>query len=470
MAAASRPHINHTIKHHRSHFEATFRDLLMRRVRFGRWSGAYLPPRNPRTINANSTAPADATWSCHKTRIARASVPSSSYGFHTSICRRQEAQTQLPFEEPETEIEVKQPRRRHRELHSAKLGALHARLSLPARFTLLTLARCLTDPSADRQPEHNNASLALLGQELIAYYTAEWLICNYPRLPMPIIYAAQYAYSGDKTLAMLRQEWGVEAADAPGPEVDVGYLQFERVAAGNAMAGDRQHLVKDVLGAVKPQGTGRPREQFHDRRGISSRIVFDDEFGDLKSGVETHESALGLDQDVVQDLKDGVPAERVSSGITLEAASAQFIRAVFGALYLYSGATSMQSFHHAHILSRHLPLHKLFYFRDPTRDLKLLCQREQFEAPVARLISETGRKTRSPVYVVGVYSGRNKLGEDAGSSLNEGRVRAAAQALRSWYLYSPPADQICLPSRQAELERKGEKWKPQMVDSGEIVT
>ncbi|KAF4552030.1 Hypothetical protein D9617_11g008770 [Elsinoe fawcettii] len=287
---------------------------------------------------------------------------------------------------------------------------------------------------------------------------------------MPIIYAAQYAYSGDKTLSMLRQEWGVEAADAPGPEVDAGYLQFERVKPGNTMAPDQQHLLKDVQGETRPQGTGRPREQFHDRRGMSSRIVFDDEFGDLRSGVETLEAALALNQDVTESVKDAVSGEHNSSGITLDAASAQFIRAVFGALYLYSGAFSMSSFHHAHILSRHLPLHKLFHFRDPTRDLKRLCDRNQFEAPVARLISETGRNSRSPVYVVGVYSGRNKLGEDAGASMNEGRVRAAAQALRSWYLYSPPAEQICLPSRQKVMQDNGKKWLPQMVDAGEIVT
>ncbi|TKX20428.1 hypothetical protein C1H76_7238 [Elsinoe australis] len=287
---------------------------------------------------------------------------------------------------------------------------------------------------------------------------------------MPIIYAAQHAYSGDKTLSMLREEWGVEAADAPGPEVDPGYLQFERITPGNTMAPGHQRRLKDVRGEEKPTGTGRPREQFHDRRGISSRIVFDDEFGDLKSGIEVHDSALELGADVPEALQQTDAGSNGSNGVTLEAASASFIRAVFGALYLYSGAPSMQSFHHAHILSRHLPLHKLFYFRDPTKDLKRLCDRYEFEPPVARLISETGRKTRTPVYVVGVYSGKNKLGEDAGSSLNEGRVRAAVQALKSWYLYSPPADQIYLPSKQSQLAKEGKRWKPQMIDAGEIVT
>ena len=79
------------------------------------------------------------------------------------------------------------------------------------------------------------------------------------------------------------------------------------------------------------------------------------------------------------------------------------------------------------------------------------------------------------MYVVGVFSGEDKLGEGAGSSLDEGRVRAAAAALRSWYLYSPPDSEIVLPSSleggaAAEKEGKRKKWKPQHIDIGEIIT
>ena len=72
------------------------------------------------------------------------------------------------------------------------------------------------------------------------------------------------------------------------------------------------------------------------------------------------------------------------------------------------------------------------------------------------------------MFVVGVYSGNDKLGEGAGSSLNEGRVRAAAAALKGWYLYSPPESEVVLPSEAEEGGKKG--WKPQMVDFGEIIT
>jgi dsRNA-specific ribonuclease len=153
----------------------------------------------------------------------------------------------------------------------------------------------------------------------------------------------------------------------------------------------------------------------------------------------------------------------------VETASATFIRALCGALYLHAGSPAAKHFHAQHILSRHLPLHTLFHFSHPTRDLSRLCLREGFEPPVARLISETGRHSRTPVFVVGVFSGDDKLGEGAGSSLNEGRVRAAAAALRSWYLYSPGEGEVVLPS-DVEGGAKGKKWRAQMVDMGEVVT
>jgi len=361
------------------------------------------------------------------------------------------------------QVQVEQtPKQNIHNLQSAKLAALHARLSLPARFPLQSLARCLVHPSADPRPDHNNASFAILGRELLAYHTSEWVICNYPRLPMPVLNAALYGYVGSNTLARMRVEWGVEDAAAPGEEVDPGLLQFQRVIAGNKMADDMMHRVKDLPGVVSSR-TGRPNEAQNYRRGMSSRIVYDDEFGDLHSAMDVHSSALDLDN-------TSGTSDSASGAVTQNDASAAFIRAVFGALYLHAGQPAIQPFHEAHVLSRHLPLHTLFNFRFPARDLSRLCAREGFEPPVARLISETGRMSRTPVFIVGVYSGKDKLGEDAGSSLEEARVRAAAQALRSWYLYSPPRDDVCLPSKQAEMEKQGKRWKSQMVDPGEIIT
>lgn len=384
----------------------------------------------------------------------------------------------------------------HRRVHrSGKLAALHARLALPSKLPLQTLARCLIDPSADPRKGYNNQPLALLGQDLLGYYTAEWLLCHYPRLPMPVLFAAQYAYIGSETLAAMRAEWGVEVVAAPGPEVDAGLLQLKRTQAGNAMAEDGMTQIKEQQISWRI-GTGRPNEEQNYRRGMSSRIVQDDQFGDLLSGLPPAGAPLYLGAPISQPaegseearedtIHDPPPAADVESqseypddtnATTVAAASASFIRALTGALYLHAGTAAVQHFHKNHVLSRHLPLHTLFSFTHPTRDLSRLCAREQFEPPVARLISETGRLSRTPVYVVGVYSGEDKLGEGAGSSLNEGRVRAAAAALRSWYLYSPPESEVMLPSSleggagKEEREARRRKWKPQHIDVGEIVT
>lgn len=341
---------------------------------------------------------------------------------------------------------------------SAKLAALHARLSLPARFPLQTLARCLVDASADPRPEYNNASLSLIGQDLLGYHTAEWLICNYPRLPMEIILAAQFGYVGPKTLDAMRREWGVELAAAPGPEVDPALLQFTRVQPGNAMGPDGLTRLKHS--GVDGYGVKPKRVELH--HGMASRIVNNDMFGE-------HLPASGLLPTEASQSDANAPAQLSDNGrSTVQDASATFIRALFGAIYLHAGSAAAKSFHSSHVLSRHLPLHTLFAFKHPTRDLSRLCDREGFEPPVARLLSETGRHSRSPVFIVGVYSGEDKLGEGEGASLDEARVRAAANAMRSWYLYSPPAEDIVLPSETEANSDK--KWKAQMVDPGEIVT
>ena len=391
-------------------------------------------------------------------------------------------------------------------LRSSKLAALHARLCLPSKLPLQSLARCLIDPSVDSRPGYNNAPLALIGQELLGYHTAEWLLCHYPRLPMPIIFAAQHAYVGSATLAAMRAEWGVEIVAAPGPEVDAGLLQLKRMPAGNAMSEDQTRRAKDVEGEQQKR-EGRRNDGANYRRGMSSRIVYDDQFGDLHT-FQTADSLPFVGAPIssslepaakpstIQDAVDN-PLEPPSSeptatdapdvplqGIqdteittlsgtpptTVEQASANLIRAVAGALYLHAGTGAAQQFHRDHILARHLPLHTLFHFSHPTRDLSRLCAREGFEPPVARLISETGRHSRTPVFVVGVFSGDDKLGEGAGSSLNEGRVRAAAAALRSWYLYSPSESDIVLPSEVEAGGGQAKNWKAQMVDAGEIVT
>lgn len=322
---------------------------------------------------------------------------------------------------------------------SAKLSALHARLSLSPKLPVQTLARTLVDPSADPSPQFNNKPFSILGNDLLGYYTSEYIICQYPRLPLAVVFAAMYAYVGSKALAAITREWGVEVAAEPGGEVDPGLLQMKKLPPGTPPTQPNAPLVS----------TARDTSFSPFRRSISSRTVYDDEFGELRSRAGQ---------------KDDETAN--SAGVTLERASTNFVRAVMGAVYLHGGRVAAKQFYKEHFMSRQLAMASLFNFRMPTRDLSRLCAREGLRSPVARILSETGRKSRHPVFVVGVYSGNDKLGEGAGSSLDEARTRAAVAALKGWYLYSPVDFRV-----PSETEEDGaEPWSPVLVDSGDIVT
>ena len=264
-------------------------------------------------------------------------------------------------------------------------------------------------------------------------------MCNFPRLPMDVLFAAQEAYVGPQALMTVAKEWGVEEAAEPGGEVDAGLLQFRYAPASSpedaASGGERANA--DL---AKSEGW---------RRGMSGRIVYDDQFG-----------------------LEHVPEPGTGGRLpvtTSQDAHAHFVRALMGALHLHTGRASTKRFFTNHFLSRTLDLSKLFDFRYPTRDLSRLCLREGFERPVARLISETGRHSAHPVFVVGVYSGRDKLGEAVGGSLEEAKNRAAAAALKGWYLYSP-GDGVTVPSEAEEGMSSGREWKANMIDPGEVIT
>lgn len=329
---------------------------------------------------------------------------------------------------------------------SAKLAALRARI-LP-HDTLIpveALGRCLVDPSADPHPQFNNLSLALLGHDLLGYYTSEYILCRYPRLPMTVIFSAMAAYCGPKALARLASEWGVDIAAEPGGEVDPGLLQFKRVVAGNADL-DGTGVMEKERKDFKPK---KAMKQW--KISLAGLSVNDNYFG-------VHHSAA--DYAERPELCDALSPQ----GTTLEFASAAFVRAVLGVVYLHGGRRAAKTFFREHFLSRHLDVSKLFVFNQPTRDLSKLCVREGFESPVARILAETGRLSRHPVFVVGVYSGKDKLGEGQGGSLDEARIRAAINALKGWYLYSPVGTKV-----PSDVEGGEGSWEPVLIDGGEII-
>lgn len=401
----------------------------MKRLQLQRWSSTALSPRvrtnrlhqqlYPTGLRLQSTVSPLQSESIIAGNVEDATFQDPDAMRH--IRRAHKRKTQLQYPSPPVEAATQ----------SAKLAALHARLYLPSRLPLQTLARTLVDASADSNVDFNNESLATLGHDLLANYTSEHLICTYPRLPLSVTFAAMYAYVGPKTLAAISKEWGIDNATVPGGEVDPGFLQFQRVAPGTA--------VEDIsqLKSSRPYA-----DQKKWRMTVSSKIFYDDEFGDAIKG----SVALG-------------------QGVTEETARATFVRAVLGAIYLHAGRPAAKRFFEQHILSRHLNVSELFNFSQPARDLARLCARENFEAPVAKIVSETGRKSRSPVFVVGIFSGQDKLGEGSGSSLMEARERAALSALKGWYLYTPLNPRV-----PSSMEEEGAApWKPAHIDLGEVI-
>ena len=263
------------------------------------------------------------------------------------------------------------------------------------------------------------------------------------------------AYCGPKALAAVTREWGVEVAAEPGGEVDMGYLQCKRMDAGNAEVDGTGLEVKEI--GKFPN----PREGRGWKRGMSSKTMLDVAY----FGSETDTRRTKADYDERPNLKNEDSLRNAAKPVTLEDASTRFVRAVMGAVYLHGGRRAAKFFFSEHIMSRHLDVSKIFEFRQPTRDLSKLCAREGFKSPIARILSETGRLTRHPVFVVGVFSGKDKLGEGTGASLDEARIRASVAALKGWYLYTPL--EVKVPS---DVEGEGKKpWKPVLVDGGEVI-
>lgn len=123
---------------------------------------------------------------------------------------------------------------------------------------------------------------------------------------------------------------------------------------------------------------------------------------------------------------------------------ADMVRAVFGTVHVHGGMAATSDFVHKHALSRYLDLPSLFRFSQPTRELSRLCERLKLAQPVSRLVSETGRLSRAPVFNVEVFAGVHSLGQGAGASLAEAKVRAAVNALIGYYIYTPSSDEFMI--------------------------
>lgn len=275
---------------------------------------------------------------------------------------------------------------------SPPLVALHHRLRLPESYSLSTLSQAL---SCDKSTGlANNHGLSILGLNLLAYYISEHLLMKYPRLPLPVHNEATNAYIGPYSLAEIGRSWGIET--------DV------RTKLQKYLANEPEFLTYGRLRFLSEEAKDAPQEE---------GIVELSELGSYDKNTKTY-----LTKE--------------------EEAYAEAVKAIIGGMYTHAGEESAKKFIQSHILSRKVPLHEMFQFSRPTRELTRLCEKLELEDPLEiRLIAETGRLSTHAIFVAGAFSGGHKLGEGVGASLNEAKTRAVVNALLSYYLYTPVNEQ-----------------------------
>lgn len=271
------------------------------------------------------------------------------------------------------------------------LIALHSRLNLPKDYQLSTLSQALNMQQFGSDGLANNFGLSTLGKNLLSYYVCEHLLMQYPRLPMAVHNTAVDAYMGKLTLAEIGKSWGIEVDTVT----------------------KLQHFLSQEPEAMK---YGRLRFQLEEEKNT-------------------------VKEDGVYELSE-VEIESVDRNTTFVPkeveAYASAVQAIIGGLYTHVGENATKAFIEDHVLSRKLPVDKMFQFSKPTRELVRLCDKLGFTEPVElRLIAETGRLSAHAVYVAGAFVGKEKLGEGVGSSLKEAKTRAVVNALMGYYLYSP---------------------------------
>ncbi|KAI8927675.1 ribonuclease III domain-containing protein [Entophlyctis helioformis] len=142
------------------------------------------------------------------------------------------------------------------------------------------------------------------------------------------------------------------------------------------------------------------------------------------------------------------PSEVGGEGEGEAAVRAWVTQSLVGALYQHKGPAAARSFIHTYFLSRavdieaHLDL--FVKMRRPRQLLTFLMKRLGKPSPIARLIKETGRLSSNAVFIVGMYSGIEKIGEGYGSSLKMAETRAVKDALIK--KYAKEVKEITLPS------------------------
>ncbi|TFK25621.1 60S ribosomal protein L3 [Coprinopsis marcescibilis] len=140
------------------------------------------------------------------------------------------------------------------------------------------------------------------------------------------------------------------------------------------------------------------------------------------------------------------PTTSTGSKVLHSDALASIPRSITALIYKKHSLPSARQFVHSYFLSRQVDIRSMLKFLDPKKALKEMVAKFGREPPKSRLLKETGRFSNSPVFVVGIYSGAEKIGEGFGSSLKMAEFRAAEDALQRVFLTAQPDHLMQLPT------------------------
>lgn len=110
------------------------------------------------------------------------------------------------------------------------------------------------------------------------------------------------------------------------------------------------------------------------------------------------------------------------------------MRSIVALVFQEQGLEVARSFVRNHFLTRMVSMAPLLKFNDPKKTLSETCKKYAKERPQSRLIAETGRLSINPIFVVGVWSGKDKLGEGTGSRIKMAEYRVSFERSLVYYL------------------------------------
>ncbi|KAE8234829.1 hypothetical protein CF326_g125 [Tilletia indica] len=300
---------------------------------------------------------------------------------------------------------------------------------LLASSQYLPIPTSLTSSGSSKSPSEqlHNAGLSNLGNSLLGLFASEHLHLRYPHIPTRVLKAALASYAGPSTSADVAFELGVQGSlirwdptrlqASAAPNVDPSKPRTESglaAALEDAAVKERQRKVDVMLARMNRRKKG-----------------FVGTEGELQAADDG--SATYRRQDVF----------------------ASVMRALVAVLYQELGVSVARHFVSSHFLTRLVPLPSFLKFTDPKRVLSSTLNKYGLAPPQSRLIAETGRLSIAPVFIVGIWSDQNKIGEGSGSSLRMAEYRAAEDALRRLYLAESDPAGFQVPSLTMEVAGSG---------------